>query len=368
MTTDDPGHVNNLDRNQRDLLKAYWLALIAAIDEDSTKVIDSKFGEELFYLFAQFNPDVTLLRWLRACKWQVTPAVQFMKDTLKWRHEWGLRTLSAKGESNVMLEECTSGKAYYMGKDKANRPVSYVHASEHIRGQFPIEATEKFLILFMETGRDLAESHIEEGTVVLDMGNVSLKNLDYQYIKFMIDAMQNYYPECLGVALIVNAPWSFSTVWKIIRRWLDPVVESKIHFLNDSSELVKYIDPAVIPQRLQGNHVDFKFVPSTKEDEARLTAIRKDEEGMQKAQMEHRKAAQDYLNVTLKWANTSAQNEKDYETDRTQAAKLLSDIYRQLLPYISTQTYYHRIGMIQEPMFDITYNRICNDDTELTRF
>jgi hypothetical protein len=63
-------------------------------------------GDELFHLFSETNPDSVLLRWLRARKWEVSPAVQFMMDTLRWRHEWGVRKLMTKGESELILDEC----------------------------------------------------------------------------------------------------------------------------------------------------------------------------------------------------------------------------------------------------------------------
>jgi hypothetical protein len=323
-------------------------------------------GDELFDVFGANNPDVILLRWLRARKWQVSSAVEFIMDTLRWRHEWGVRKLMEKGESELIVEECASGKTYHMGMDRSGRPVTYVHANEHIKGQFPLEATEKFIILNMELGRYLAEHHIEQGTVVLDMTNVTLKNLDYQYVKFTINIMQNNYPECLGIALVVNAPRGFDAVWRFIRRWIDPVVESKVHFIKNLKELTEYIDPAFIPRRLEGAHIDFQFIPPTKEDEARLTIFRKDKDGMEKAKLEHREAAQHYLNVTLKWANTH--NEKNNNLERINATKQLSDAYKQLLPYISTQTHYHRTGAIQQPIFDITYHRICDGDSETVHF
>jgi len=178
--------------------------------------------------------------------------------------------LLEKGESDLIVEECSSSKTYHMGKDKFRRPVTYVHANEHIKGQFSFESTEKFIVLNMELGRYLVESHIEEGTVVLDMGNVTLKNLDYQHIKFMINTMQNYYPECLGLALVVNAPWTFNTIWNVIRPWLDPIVESKIHFIKNSKDLIQYIDSSNIPQRLEGNQNDFEFVPLNKQDQDQI--------------------------------------------------------------------------------------------------
>jgi hypothetical protein len=313
-------------------------------------------GDELFYLFGQDNPDVILLRWLRARKWQISSAVQLMMDTLKWRHEWGVRKLMEKGESDLIVEECSSSKIYHMGKDKFDRPVTYVHASEHIKGQFPLESTEKLIVLTMELGRYLAESHIEQGTVVLDMGNVTLKNLDYQHIKFMINTMQNYYPECLGLALVVNAPWTFNIVWNVIRPWLDPVVESKIHFIKTSKDLIEFIDPSNIPQRLEGNQLNFKFLPLTQQDQDRLKIFRQDKQAFEKAQSEHQQAAQQYLYLTLQWANTKTQ----INSDRINAMKSLSESFNRLIPYIYTETHYHRVGIIQQQIF----NRISTNEAD----
>lgn len=289
-----------------------------------------------------------------------------MVDTLKWRHEWGVRKLMNRGEDALNPDECASGKFYYMGKDKAGRPVSYVHADEHVRGQYPMEDTERCLILFMEIGREFAEYPAEEGTVVLDMGNVGMKNLDYQYIKFMIGAMQSYYPECLGQALIVNAPWTFNTVWSVVRRWLDPVVESKIRFVKDGNELAEYIDPIHIPRRLLGNHIDFKFFRATNNDDARRKTILSDDDGLRRAQAEHREAARDYLTSTLRWAR--ARDDKAEERTRAQAAERMSHAYKQLVPYIFTETHYHRSGAISKAEFDRAHERICNEDKQVVQF
>ncbi|CAF3368744.1 unnamed protein product [Rotaria sp. Silwood2] len=334
------------------------------MDADSSNVVNSAIGAELFYLFGRENPDIALLRWLRARKWNVSYAVQFMVDTLKWRHEWGFRSLMEKGEIDLIKEKCASGKIYSMGKDKAGRPITYVHAKEHIKGQYPLQATERLIIFFIETARLLIEPPVEEGTIVIDMLNVGLQNLDYQYIKFMINIVQNYYPECLGIALVVNAPWTFNTVWSVIKPWLDPVVASKIHFLRSSKELTEYINPIDLPKRLGGSQMDFEFHPPTEEDKAQMKIFRTDKEGMEKVKFEHMEAAQHYINMILKWATRQTQNEDDERMNRVQTAKRLSAAFEQFVPYVSTRTHFHRTGEIQEPIFDIAYNRICAGDSE----
>ena len=358
--------LENLDSTQIKTLKAFWRSLIPTIDVDSSKVPDSPLGEELFYLFGLENPDCVLLRWLRARKWQVPAAVQHMMDTLRWRQEWGLRKLMANGENDLIPEECASGKIYSTGQDKKGRPVTYVHAREHIKAQYPLEGTEKLIILFMETSRHLVQYPHEDGTVVIDMHNCAYQNLDYQHIKFMINSMQNYYPECLGLGLVVNAPWAFSMVWSVIKPWLDPVVASKIHFAKHSADLAEHIGTPSLPRRLGGEQKDFEFIPISKEDQAQLEAIRKDTVGMEKARAKLRDAAQHYLTVTVKWAAEQTETGEDQTLNRTKATEQLKSAFRELIPYVSTRTNLHRSGAINEPMFDVVHNRIKAKDVEMT--
>ena len=358
--------VDNLDHTQRETLKEFWVAIISKIDTDSLKFVRSQMGDEFFHLIGQDDPDRVLLRWLRARKWLVSAAVQHMMDTLRWRCEWGLRKLVANGENDLNLEECASGKYYMMGKDRMNRPITYIHAGKHIKGRYPFEDTEKFIILYTETSRYMMETSIEEGTVVIDLAHLSLQNVDYQHIKFMITAAQNYYPECLGLALMANAPRGFNIVWKIVKPWMDPVVAAKVHFVNGFADLTKYIDSSSIPQQLGGSQRDFEYIPPTKEDQDRMAIIRQDKEGMEQAQLKHREAAQRYINVTLEWATMRANNEGNERLDRVTATEQLSDAFKQLLPYISSRTYYHRTGQIQEPMFDVVYDRICAERNQVS--
>ena len=59
---------------------------------------------------------------------------------------------------------------------------------------------------------------------------------------FLAQCFEAYYPESLGVALLVNSPWLFSGCWKVISPLLDPVVKSKVQFIN-SDKLAQFIAP-----------------------------------------------------------------------------------------------------------------------------
>ena len=352
--------LDNLDRTQTEALKTCWITLIDAISKEASVSIDqivgTSEGDALFRSIGYDNPDVLILRWLRARKWDVNAAVQQLIDTIKWRQEWNVDKLLANGENELFLEEILTGKSYYMGYDKMGRPINYIHVKDHLKDQFPVEATEKFGILSVETGRKLLERSIETGTVILDMNGFGMYNMDYQLVKFFIHLLENYYPESLGLALIIHAPMVFYSCWAIIKHWIDPVVQSKIHFLKNENELLQFIDSSNIPKRLYGNHPDFKYIPPTSEDETMIAAFRTDKQGKKIVRAAHRKAARYYLNVTLKWAH-SDQNQNLLE-ERKEATKQLRDAFEQFVPYINTRTHYHRIGDIQEPIFDIAYENL----------
>jgi hypothetical protein len=46
-------------------------------------------------------------------------------------------------------------------------------------------------------------------TIIFDMTNFSMANMDYTPVKFMIKCFEANYPESLGAVLVHNAPWIF---------------------------------------------------------------------------------------------------------------------------------------------------------------
>ena len=353
--------VDNLNKVQTEALKQYWIALIDVLCNESSCTVDqltnSAEGDELFRSIGYDNPDVLLLRWLRARKFDVNAAVQQLVDTLKWREQWGVNALLSKGENDLLQEEILSGKTYFMGYDKEGRPVSYIHVQDHIKDQYPIEATEKLGIFSVETGRKLLKDSIEVGSVVVDMNGFGMQNMDYQLVRFFIQLLENYYPESLGVVLIIHAPFIFHSCWAVIRYWLDPVVESKIHFLKHNDDLTKFIDRHFLPKRLSGTHPDFQYLPPTEHERDMIAAFHADKQGRKLARAAHRRAVRQYLDLTFKWANSNDNNQSLID-QRQEAGKQLRQAFEGYVPYIHTRTHYHRAGLIHEPIFDIAYEKL----------
>ncbi|CAF3804608.1 unnamed protein product [Rotaria magnacalcarata] len=355
---------NNLNEDQEKTLKYFWISLIEKITNESNvtleKFLDSKQGKELFYSFSLDNPDVVLLRFLRARKWNIDLALEQLIETLEWRTKSNLEQLIANGESQLHYGEILTGKTFYVGYDKVGRPINYVSTKDHIKGQFPPEATEKYTILAMEVGRKLLHSPVESVTIILDMNGFSMRNMDYQHAQFLVNLLQNYYPESLGIALIVNAPKLFYGCWHIIKSWLDPVVRNKIHFLNNLDDLTEYIDLSNLPKRLNGNQQDFNYIPPTEQEKKMLSAFRNDFHGIKKAKENYQRASINYLRITYEWAQSKM--DQNILEQRKQATEQLRHAYEQFIPYISSKTHYHRNRFISEPIFDITYQNIQQEN------
>ncbi|CAF1274910.1 unnamed protein product [Adineta steineri] len=370
MTANDPGHINNLNKTQKNALKQCWIDLISTISIQTslpdTCIINSDYGHELFIWIAYESADVVLLRWLRANKWDIKITIQRIMNLLTWRIKSRIQEFLSKAESEISLEEATMNKGYFMGYDKIGRPVCYIHAKEHIRGQFSLDQTEKLAILALEISRKLLQSPVETFTVVIDVGGISRKNMDLHLAKNFINLFQTYYSESLGLGLIVNGSWFFNSCWSIIMPWLDPTVENKIKFIKKETDLNMYIDPINIPQRLQGKHEDFQYILPTEKDQTMLTAFRHDNQGKKFAETHHRQVAKKYLKLTLRWAHT--EDNENFILERIKASKNLTDTYEKLLPYITTQIHYHRNGDINENIFDMTYNKLCTNDTDIEYF
>ncbi|OWZ69926.1 hypothetical protein AYX14_04708 [Cryptococcus neoformans] len=60
----------------------------------------------------------------------------------------------------------------------------------------------------------------------------------------------------MGHMFIINAPYLFSTVWSLIKPWLDEATVRKIHILGKSykAELQQYISAENLPVELGGTY------------------------------------------------------------------------------------------------------------------
>ena len=97
---------------------------------------------------------------------------------------------------------------------------------------------------------------LETSCTVMDLKGVGISKATsvYGYTQAVSAISQNYYPERLGKLYIINAPWGFSGVFSVVKRFLDPVTVNKIHILGSGyeKELLAQIPAENLPKEFGG--------------------------------------------------------------------------------------------------------------------
>ncbi|RMZ70305.1 phosphatidylinositol transfer CSR1 [Pyrenophora seminiperda CCB06] len=310
------------------------------------------------------HPDALLLRFLRARKWDVEKALVMMISTMQWRlnemhvdddiiKNGELEALQntsgdAKAKKNAedFLTQLRMGKSYLHGVDVEGRPLCFVRARLHKAGEQTEESLERFTVYTIETARMLLRPPIDTATIVFDMTDFSMANMDYTPVKFMIKCFEANYPESLGTVLVYRAPWVFNAVWSIVKGWLDPVVASKVHFAKTVDELSNYIPRSQIPTEQGGDEKwEYKYPEPVPGENDKM----KDEGPKMELQTERQQIVDNYEATVLEWIHDGDSTPlEDKRKERDAIAEQLRLNYWKLDPYVRAKTLYDRMAVIQE--------------------
>eukprot|EP00842_Homolaphlyctis_polyrhiza_P005234 jgi/Hompol1/5711/HPOL_002418-RA len=263
------------------------------------------FKLELFLAMHGESPDRYLRRFLRARKWAVADTIDMIIKTLR-----------------------------------------YIHASRHLPSDLIPELTRKLIILHMELACMMTTKSVETITMIFDMDDFALLNNDMAVVQFLVTTFQNFYPERLGMALVVGAPWLFSGVWEVVKLWLDPVVASKVHFIR-REELEQHISPEEIVEVMGGTLPNYAYRLIDRIEKDGIAAMR-ESANKQKLWAEYHAAIDAFVKKTEAWAVSD-------EGDSIMRAHWASQIelaYKGLAPLVRCPTNYQRFGVFDDPVFD----------------
>ncbi|KAF2224406.1 CRAL-TRIO domain-containing protein [Elsinoe ampelina] len=237
------------------------------------------------------HDDETMLRYLRARKYNVQEAWTQFKDTENWRKDNQIDKLYDR----IDVHEYDNGRRLYPQwtgrRDKRGIPlyvfevagltskaVAAYESASHKPGEVESKLPPKMLRLFAlyenlcnfalplcsyMPERKYPETPVSQSSNIVDISNVSLKQF-WNLKNHMQDASQlatAYYPETLDRIFVIGAPAFFPTVWGWIKRWFDPITVSKIFILSKATTLAtleEFIDRANIPKKY-GGELEFEF-------------------------------------------------------------------------------------------------------------
>ncbi|XP_077984519.1 uncharacterized protein LOC144439126 [Glandiceps talaboti] len=196
---------------------------------------------------AQYHTDASLRRFLRAFL-TINDTFNAVLKCNKWRREYGVENL--KDDNEEIKAQTALGTCKILPhRDIEGRPIILITAKLHNAYDREIDAITKYTVYLLETAsKKCNEDVIDNLCVIFDLKDFSMSNMDYQYVKNLIWLLTKYYPERLGVCLIINAPMMFWGCWQVIRPWLHDYTASKVIFINDETQLSKYLCPDILPK------------------------------------------------------------------------------------------------------------------------
>ncbi|PWY87881.1 hypothetical protein BO94DRAFT_57391 [Aspergillus sclerotioniger CBS 115572] len=212
---------------------------------------------------------LTLLRFLRARKFDVALAKTMFVDTEKWRKDFNTDELVRTFEYNEKAQVFQYYPQYYHKTDKDGRPV-YIEKLGKIdlNAMYKITTAERMLQNLVTEYEKLADPRLpacsrkagkllETCCTIMDLKGVGITSVPsvYGYVKQASAISQNYYPERLGKLYLINAPWGFSSVFNVVKGFLDPVTVNKIHVLGSGykKDLLAQVPAENLPVEFGGS-------------------------------------------------------------------------------------------------------------------
>jgi len=252
--TPPPGSVGNLTIPQQHTLEKFRKELKES----------GKFDEKR-------HDDANLLRFLRARKFDQTAAMMMLMNYEDWRKTFagnGVDELTKTFDFKERQQVDKFYPQYYHKMDKEGRPI-YIERLGKVNATEMYKITtqdrllqnlvceyEKFQQERLPACSNAVGHPVETSCTILDLAGVGVKQFwDVKnYVSEASKIGQDRYPETMGRFYMINAPWGFSTVWNVIKGWLDPVTQAKIKILGSTyqKDLLENIDADALPGDLGG--------------------------------------------------------------------------------------------------------------------
>ncbi|KAJ2525292.1 hypothetical protein GGH20_003967, partial [Coemansia sp. RSA 1937] len=120
-----------------------------------SQISDETLGSALWAVVREDHPDVLLLRFLRARKWDVDKAFKMAVAAIKWRVHERVEEIIWYGDTHNDASLMWKGVSYAHGKDRLGQPIVWSGSCLHHQKDQSYPQLKRYLIWMMETLRTL---------------------------------------------------------------------------------------------------------------------------------------------------------------------------------------------------------------------
>ncbi|KAG7195861.1 cytosolic factor, phosphatidylinositol/phosphatidylcholine transfer protein [Scheffersomyces spartinae] len=243
------GYSSNLTKEQEGILEQFRIVLDALGYTERTDT-------------------ATLLRFLRARKFDLEKAKAMYIKCEEWRKQFGTNTILEDFHYDEKPLVASMYPQYYHKTDIEGRPVYYEELGKvDLNKMLKITTEDRMLKNLVWEYESFTNNRlpacsrkaghlVETSCTIMDLKGISPMSIYTvsNYVRRASEIGQDYYPERMGKFYCINAPFGFATAFKIIKAFLDPVTVNKIHILGSSysKELLKQIPAENLPVKFGG--------------------------------------------------------------------------------------------------------------------
>lgn len=142
------------------------------------------------------------------------------------------------------LDYCSS--ILYLVDSPLHKTIIYTVNGQHFKKKmYQNELHEYAMSLLLTAIKELKEKYNKTLLQVhIDLKNVTMKNIDYNFIKKFLNTFQSIEEDVLDKLIITNIPIFFKLCYKVLKPFVDKDVKKKIFFEKKKKNSVEFVNHA----------------------------------------------------------------------------------------------------------------------------
>ena len=133
--------------------------------------------------------------------------------------------------------------------DRCGRPIMVIKVHNHIKSEIDEETFKSAIYHLENLCARCDKTELQDFCMIYDLSGFSIENMDFLFSQKYFKALRDYYPERVGVALIINYPFLIHSVWTVVKLWLSKRLCSKFIFCG-RKEFNDFVDETLLPLKL----------------------------------------------------------------------------------------------------------------------
>ncbi|XP_044286245.1 motile sperm domain-containing protein 2 isoform X2 [Varanus komodoensis] len=178
--------------------------------------------------------------------------LKMIDESFQWRKEYAVHDLTESSLPKWLFE---IGALYLHGYDKEGYKMFWFRVKLHTKDPKTQFEKKKLVAFWLE--RYAKREHGKPLTVVFDMAETGISNIDLDFVRYIINCFKIYYPNYLSKIVIFELPWVMNAAFKLVKTWLGPDAVGFLK-LTSKNDVQEYISTEYLPPHMGGTDT-FKY-------------------------------------------------------------------------------------------------------------